>query len=313
MRHLHFLIVTAIAASAFGQGLSPTDAYVEAHHRHYEARRAELIEKLAEATAEYQPIRDAKVDRRAESLAALTVTFGEGADAVQWFEDENDAVYFRTAREKRSVTERYERLYIDPRKKELADLPLTYTDERPSMPFSGSHPGIIRWKPYVFQVIDDDEVLLRVFKDTILYFKGVATEGMVDGEYINLDGAYHSTGTTTYQTASGGSKTVRVIEPFDTSSADAIISEKHVEFLDRLTAEMKKLTAANKKETADIRESLTREFTDITGTFKVKAEYAGYASGNVRLKKENGETISVPLAKLSDTDRRWVAEQTARD
>jgi hypothetical protein len=76
---------------------------------------------------------------------------------------------------------------------------------------------------------------------------------------------------------------------------------------------MKKLTAANKKETADIRESLTREFTDITGTFKVKAEYAGYASGNVRLKKENGETISVPLAKLSDTDRRWVAEQTARD
>lgn len=311
MRETQLLLLTfALATSALGQELSPTDAYVESHRQHYESRRAELTEKLAAIEAEFKPVRDAKIDRRA---VEANTTFGEGSDAISWFASDDGTIYFRSAREKRDAVEKYSRLYIDPRKKELENLPLSYDAERPSMPFSGSLPGIIRWKPYVFQVVDDDEVLLRIFKDTILYFKGVATEGMVDGEYINLDGAYHSTGTTTYETASGGSKTVRVIEPFDTSEADEIIKETAAKLRSDIAAAKSESSATKEKALAEKRLSLTREFTDTTGTFKVKAEYTGYASGNVRLKKENGETISVPLAKLSDADRRWVAEQNARD
>ncbi len=50
----------------------------------------------------------------------------------------------------------------------------------------------------------------------------------------------------------------------------------------------------------------TRSWTDATGQFNVEAEFQEYASGSVTLKKANGETITVPMTKLSRADQTWV-------
>src|SRR6056297_3500703 len=44
-------------------------------------------------------------------------------------------------------------------------------------------------------------------------------------------------------------------------------------------------------------------WTDKSGTFSVEAEYVGVSGSNVLLKKSDGTTISVPIAKLSDESR----------
>jgi uncharacterized protein (TIGR03067 family) len=49
-----------------------------------------------------------------------------------------------------------------------------------------------------------------------------------------------------------------------------------------------------------------RQWTDSTGTFSVKAELVEVSKGNVVLKKEGGETITVPVDRLSANDRNYL-------
>ena len=53
-----------------------------------------------------------------------------------------------------------------------------------------------------------------------------------------------------------------------------------------------------------------RTWTSSSGTYRVEAQFVEYVRGNVVLKKKDGTTISVPLAKLSEADKKFVAEQT---
>ena len=53
---------------------------------------------------------------------------------------------------------------------------------------------------------------------------------------------------------------------------------------------------------------VARTWTDTTGTFKVEAELLGVEDGLVRLKKEDGTVVSVPLARLSVADRTFLME-----
>ena len=50
-----------------------------------------------------------------------------------------------------------------------------------------------------------------------------------------------------------------------------------------------------------------REWTDTTGKFKIEAELVSVADGNVQLRKKDGSMISVPLDKLSQEDREFLA------
>ena len=49
-----------------------------------------------------------------------------------------------------------------------------------------------------------------------------------------------------------------------------------------------------------------REWTDITGAFRIEAELVEYKDGVVRLRKTDGSIVSVPLAKLSKADQNYV-------
>lgn len=55
-----------------------------------------------------------------------------------------------------------------------------------------------------------------------------------------------------------------------------------------------------------------RTWVDLTGAFRVDAEYLGRDDGNVRLKKLDGAVITVPISKLSQVDREFVQTQAGR-
>jgi len=50
-----------------------------------------------------------------------------------------------------------------------------------------------------------------------------------------------------------------------------------------------------------------REWKDITGKFSIEAEFVELSGDNVRLRRSDGNVIAVPLNKLSERDRRYIA------
>ena len=50
-----------------------------------------------------------------------------------------------------------------------------------------------------------------------------------------------------------------------------------------------------------------RTWTDVSGRYTIKAELVSVQGGSVTLKRENGKFVTLPLQKLSEKDRRYVA------
>jgi outer membrane protein assembly factor BamB len=57
----------------------------------------------------------------------------------------------------------------------------------------------------------------------------------------------------------------------------------------------------------DLATAEERTWRDASGQYSVDAEFQGLAEGQVSLRKTTGEVIQIPLKKLSEADRRWVA------
>jgi len=57
---------------------------------------------------------------------------------------------------------------------------------------------------------------------------------------------------------------------------------------------------------------LVREWTDNSGLFRVQGRLVLILEGKVRLLKETGRTTTVPVERLSEADRSYVAEVVAR-
>lgn len=55
-----------------------------------------------------------------------------------------------------------------------------------------------------------------------------------------------------------------------------------------------------------------RTWKDSTGKYSVEAEMVDFEDGKVQLRKSDGLVVAVPLAKLSEVDRRYVESQTAK-
>ena len=55
-----------------------------------------------------------------------------------------------------------------------------------------------------------------------------------------------------------------------------------------------------------------REWTDVSGKFSVEAELVELADGQATLKRPDGRTIKLPLERLCDADRRYLAGQSYR-
>ncbi|MCA9147356.1 MAG: Rieske 2Fe-2S domain-containing protein [Planctomycetaceae bacterium] len=54
-------------------------------------------------------------------------------------------------------------------------------------------------------------------------------------------------------------------------------------------------------------EEALREWSDSTGTYKVKAYFISSTNGRVKLKRaDNGKFVDVPIEKLSEVDKKWL-------
>jgi hypothetical protein len=79
--------------------------------------------------------------------------------------------------------------------------------------------GKCGFNPEIFQVIDGKRVLVKSQGSTIVVLTLLTTAGLVDGRNIVLtDKLLNVTGTTTYKTAIGGTKTVFTVEVLDLDS-----------------------------------------------------------------------------------------------
>ncbi|WP_425400920.1 SHD1 domain-containing protein [Aeoliella sp.] len=54
----------------------------------------------------------------------------------------------------------------------------------------------------------------------------------------------------------------------------------------------------------------SRTWTAASGGASIEAEYVGAKDGNVTLRKADGKTVSVPIAKLSAADQQYIEQQT---
>jgi hypothetical protein len=52
-----------------------------------------------------------------------------------------------------------------------------------------------------------------------------------------------------------------------------------------------------------------RIWSDSTGRYKIRAKFGGAIFGKVKLIKEDGSTVQLPLEKLSDEDQDWINEK----
>jgi formylglycine-generating enzyme required for sulfatase activity len=55
--------------------------------------------------------------------------------------------------------------------------------------------------------------------------------------------------------------------------------------------------------------ALARKWTESTGKYTVEAEFVDFKDGKVRLKKESGTVVAIPLERLSAADQEWVKQQ----
>ncbi|MGA2257530.1 MAG: SUMF1/EgtB/PvdO family nonheme iron enzyme [Thermoguttaceae bacterium] len=53
-----------------------------------------------------------------------------------------------------------------------------------------------------------------------------------------------------------------------------------------------------------------RTWTDSTGKYTIQAEFVDSKDGKVRLKKQDGKEVTIPVEKLSDADREFVRQQS---
>ena len=153
---------------------------------------------------------------------------------------------------------------------------------------------------YVFQVIDEDTLLIEIAYSRsnrmICWLDGFSTNGVVDGDrHSGVAALLRVTGTRQYGTAIGGSRTVFVLEPF---GLDVDPSESQP--AERRRSRQRGTVRRNQAEAP-------RLWTDNTGRFQVTAVFVSLTGGNVKLRKSDGNEITLPLERLSREDRDWIS------
>lgn len=79
-------------------------------------------------------------------------------------------------------------------------------------PIKVGNAGFFRAQQKVQQVVSDRQMLI-IINDQTVWIDGVSTAGLTDDSYISFDDPFYISGTKSYETAIGGTKTVFVAEP----------------------------------------------------------------------------------------------------
>jgi hypothetical protein len=154
----------------------------------------------------------------------------------------------------------------------------------------------------VIQVVDDKNLLIGALGKA--WWFEMPTDGIVDDGKLDLSRkVFTFVGTKRYETDAGPATVfhLKYLREHVESKPVDVEEAKRKEEEARKEVE-RKLQEARKAE-------LTRTWSDASGKFSVRAEFAGMTGGNVRLVKDDGTAIVVPLAKLSSADQEWIRKR----
>ena len=142
------------------------------------------------------------------------------------------------------------------------------------------------WSFKVLDVIDDKNVLLSLGSSRIVWLKDFPTKGLVDEQSVRLIGDMECTGTKSYGTAIGGSRTVKVvrfISAEELAKADAEEAARNAE-RERRDEEASYVTWHSKAGTT------------------IVAKFVSWSLGKVELLTKDGRKLTVPVSSFTDED-----------
>ena len=160
------------------------------------------------------------------------------------------------------------------------------------------------WHGEVLSIVDKDKFLISlsyhgIFNEVILCVHW-PTKDLVNKEKVRLMGPVKIDGTFSYRTVGGSTNKVRVIK---------FLPEKEAIAFDEVH-KPKPETPKGKivKKGPPKGGYKVREWEDETGKYKINATFVKFERGKVTLKKKDGSETTLPLAKLSNKDIKWVRE-----
>jgi hypothetical protein len=177
--------------------------------------------------------------------------------------------------------------------------------------------GYIKSPVRIQQVLGGSSCLAES-REQWFILKGVSMANAVDDKTVSIGSIVVCvTGTQQYTTVLGATKTVYVVEAFDTTEADALFAketQRRAEIEERERIEHEAELAAVKKRMAEkLKAEKTRTWQTADAKFSVEAEFITKAGNQVKLRRvDNGKEIIIPAEKLSQADLDWLAEWAAK-
>lgn len=195
----------------------------------------------------------------------------------------------------------------------------TLINERYFASFSEAKFGQMITIGKVFQVIDNQSYLAEVAnlgddETQLILISQVDTSQIADGDPLPLsyfvERLWELDGTYRYATLVGATKTVRKVKPYPLDmkkvleEIDLFMFGKHLRAIESSCRNQHRDVVMKSRQDSEY----NREWKDTTGRFSIVATFAGLVGDQVKLMKEGGEEIKVPLSKLSDKDKKWIEE-----
>jgi uncharacterized cupin superfamily protein len=140
-----------------------------------------------------------------------------------------------------------------------------------------------------------------------MLLRGLDTSKVTTGAEFTLHHPVIIHDTYTYTAVSGTEKTILVLD-HNVDKLKEILAKQDAEIEAKRKAVADKAKAEKeRKEAAEA--AKWRTWTDASGEHKTDAKFVGIIAGKVKLIKRDGSSVQVPLDKLSDEDREWIANR----
>lgn len=188
------------------------------------------------------------------------------------------------------------------RKTESAVLPWIGRDDEISV----GNTGQLYYNLKILQVIDENNAICQFGTGGHLaYWFVMPTKGMVDGQLYDMRGkVFKVTGTRSYSTAIGGSKTVFVFELGTVQASDLRAAAARTEAEAAARGHQEEAARQNRIEAAK-----WRNWTSASGNHRTEAKFVRLVSDVVTLEKKDGSLIEVRLEQLCPEDQQFIQQR----
>jgi hypothetical protein len=151
-------------------------------------------------------------------------------------------------------------------------------------------------------------ICIYLHEERILLLRGFDMSKVADDVEFILQQPVIMRTTFTYDTASGNQNTVLVAESNVKALDDVLAKEQEKAATKKSIAKLNRM-AYEKRRRADSEERRrenTKTWTDSSGEHTMKAQFIYCVADKVKLKKEDGSVVFIPMEQLSEEDQAWV-------